>query len=261
MTLKDGVTLVTGASGGIGEALAAEFAAHGHDLALVARRETALRAVADRLADRHGVAATTIPMDLAGDGAADRLVSEVDERDLTVSVLVNNVGVGTYGPFVDVPPEDDRRLLDLNVVLLTELTKAFLPRMVERGHGRVLNVASAAAFQPGPLMATYYASKSYVLSFTEAIAEELRGTGVAATALCPGPVDTEFQERAGEAMVRSRIGSWTFQPVEDVARAGFRGTIRGKPVVIPGLPMKATYLASKLLPGAVLRRVGAWVNA
>lgn len=261
MKLQEGVTLVTGASGGIGAALAAEFAAHGHDLALVARREDALHEVGERLADRHGVDYAAIPMDLAADGAAEALVAAVDDRELTVSVLVNNVGIGTYGPFADVPAEDDRRLLDLNVVLPTALTKAFLPRMIERGSGRILNVASAAAFQPGPLMATYYASKSYVLSFTEAIAEELRGTGVSATALCPGPVDTEFQERAGEAMLGSRIGTWTFQPVEDVAHAGVRGTLTGQTVVIPGLAMKAAYLGTKLLPRAVVRRLAGWLNA
>lgn len=251
--------LVTGASAGIGRELANEFAAGGYDPIVVARREERLRTLADELERDHGAAVHVLPMDLASDGAAAGLHDAVADLPVRVDALVNNVGVGTYGPFHESDLDDEVTQLELNVELPVRLTRRILPAMVERGDGVVLNVSSLAALQPGPKMAGYYASKAYLQSFSEALAEELRGTGVSVTALCPGPVSTEFQDRAD--MDDSTVGSTFTQPVEDVAAAGYRGAIDGDPVVVPGVRMKLLYLASRLSPKVLKRRGAAWVNA
>ncbi|WP_435347815.1 SDR family NAD(P)-dependent oxidoreductase [Haloarchaeobius sp. HRN-SO-5] len=250
--------LVTGASSGIGRELARQFARHGHDVALVARREGVLADVAGDLESRYAVDATTISMDLDRDGASDALYEAVHDRDLDVGILVNNVGIGTAGPFAEADLDEERTQLRLNVVTLVELTRLFLDDFTDRGRGRVLNVGSTAGFQPGPFMAGYYASKAYVNSFTEALAEELRGTGVSATVLAPGPVDTDFQDRAG--MGDSAVGSTYKQSVEQVATAGYRGVMRGDAVVVPGLPMKALSLLARVTPRPIRRRVARRVN-
>jgi short-subunit dehydrogenase len=250
--------LVTGASSGIGCELAREFARHGHDVVLVARREAVLADVVAELESNYAVDATGIAMDLDADGASDELYGEVHDRNLDVGILVNNVGIGTSGAFADSDMDDERSQLRLNVVTLVELTRLFLDDFTERDRGKVLNVGSTAGFQPGPFMAGYYASKAYVNSFTEAVDEELRGTGVNATVLCPGPVDTDFQSRAG--MEDSAVGSTYKQPVEQVARAGYEGVMGGNTVVVPGLPMKVLSLLSRVTPRPVLRRVARRVN-
>lgn len=251
--------LVTGASAGIGRALAERFAAGGHDVVLVARREERLRELAAAVERDHGVAATVVPMDLADRGAAADLHAAVTDRGLAVTTLVNNVGVGTYGQFAETPVDDLLDELQLNVVLVTHLARLFLPEMAIRGRGRVLNVASAAAFQPGPLMAVYYASKAYVLSLSEALAEEHRGSGVTVTALCPGPVETEFQDRAG--MGHARLASGALADAATVAEAGYRGAMAGKAVVVPGWRFKLLAVAAKLAPRWLSRKAAKWVNA
>ncbi|MCT9094478.1 SDR family oxidoreductase [Haloarchaeobius sp. HME9146] len=251
--------LVTGASSGIGRELARQFARHGHDLVLVARREDDLDAVAEELESRHGIDAASIPKDLDDEAAPQELYDEVHERDLDVGVLVNNVGIGTYGPFSESDLGREQSQLRLNVTTLVTLTRLFLDDFTARDRGKILNVGSVAGFQPGPFMAGYYASKAYVNSFTEAIAEELRDTGVNATVLCPGPVDTEFQERAG--MQDSAVGSTYMQPVEDVAKAGYKGVMSGKTVVVPGLPMKLLTVIARVTPRPILRRVARRVNS
>jgi len=255
----DGTALVTGASAGIGRELAREFAAGGHDLVVVARREERLRELADELADAHGTATAVIAMDLAEPRSAAALQEAVADRGVAVDALVNNVGVGTYGPFHESDVEAELTQLRLNVELPVHLTRLYLPEMVERGAGTVLNVASLAAFQPGPRMAGYYASKAYLLSFSEALSTELRGTDVSVTALCPGPVPTEFQERAD--MADSRVGSTFSHTAAEIAAAGYRGAMAGDPVVVPGLPMKLLYLGSRLSPRFLKRRSAAWINA
>lgn len=257
--MPSGWALVTGASAGIGRELAREFAAGGYDLVAVARREERLRELADELDDAHGTAVEIVTMDLARPNAVADLESAVNELDVEIRALVNNAGIGSYGRFHATDPERERDQVQLNVVTLMEATRRFLPAMVERDDGKVLNVGSLAGFQPGPRMAGYYASKAYVNSFSEAIAEELRGTGVDVTVLCPGPVHTEFQERAD--MEDSTVGGTFSHSVEDVARAGYRGVHRGKPVVIPGLSMKLLYLASRLSPRFLLRRGVHWINS
>jgi short-subunit dehydrogenase len=184
--------LVTGASSGIGLDLAKRFAAEGYDVALVARSEGKLKEVAAALEAEHKVRAHVVTADLAKAGAADALVAALDARGIDVDVLVNNAGYASYGAFAETDLADELAMIQVNVVVLTHLTKLLVRKMVAKRSGRVLNVASTAAFQPGPLMAVYYATKAYVLSFSEAIAEELRDTGVTVTALCPGPTRTAF---------------------------------------------------------------------
>lgn len=198
-------------------------------------------------------------MDLARPRAAEDLHDAAAERDVRVDRLVNNVGVGTYGRFHETDVDDDLAALRLNVEFPMHLTKRYLPGMVERDEGLVLNVGSLAGFQPGPKMAGYYASKAYVLSLSEALAEELRGTGVSVTVLCPGPVDTEFQSRAGAG--GSRVGSTFAHVAETVAEAGYRGAVSGDAVVVPGLATRLLYLASRAAPRPFRRRGAAWVNA
>lgn len=239
--------LVTGASAGIGLELARLFARQRHDVVMVARREERLREIASELQDEHGITAHVIAADLAASDGARRLHEEVRGRGIEVEYLVNNAGFGTFGPFVETDLEETMDLVRLNIGALTELTALFVPPMVERQSGKVLNVASAAAFQPGPLMATYYASKAYVLHFSEALHEELEGTGVSVTALCPGPVRTEFQEVAG--MERSGLVlNKRLISVERVADEGYEAMMRGKPMVVPGLATKLLAFSVRFAP-------------
>jgi uncharacterized protein len=237
--------LVTGASSGIGAELARLLAADGYDVVVVARRATELEALA---ADLGG--ARVIVADLADQSSPAKLAAEVPDVD----VLVNNAGVGDYGPFSDADLAKTLAMIQLNVAALTELTRRYVPGMLARGHGRVLNVASTAAFQPGPLMAVYYATKAYVLSFSEAIAEELRGTGVTVTALCPGPTASGFQ--AGAAMERSRLVKGRRLPsAAAVARAGYRALRRGDVVAVVGAGNKLLAASIRFTPRPVIRRL------
>src|SRR3954454_3939709 len=189
--------LITGASGGIGLELARVFAAHGYDLVLVARSGGKLEELAGELRTRHGIEARVIAKDLARPESPEELFRELETAGVTVDVLINNAGFATFGPFVAADLHAELEELQLNVVTLTHLTKKLLPAMVARKRGGVLNVASTAAFQPGPFMAIYYATKAYVLSFSEALAAELEGQGVTISVLCPGPTETGFTARAG----------------------------------------------------------------
>jgi uncharacterized protein len=246
------IALVTGASSGIGLELARVLAREGHDLVLVARREPQLNALADELKTRYGAASTVVPADLALANGPQRVYDAVIGAGLEVDVLVNSAGLGGHGRFSDTDPERERHTLAVNVVALTSLTKLFLPAMAERGSGRVLNVASTAAFQPGPFMAVYYASKAYVLSFTEALAEELAGTGVTATALCPGVVPTGFQEAADMSGDLPLLKSPGSKPPEFVAQAGYDGMMRGKRLIIPGVLNKVGVQSLRLSPRRVI---------
>jgi len=241
------VALVTGASSGIGWELAQVIAAHGHDLVLTARREDRLQSLAHRLNTEFHVKVTTIPADLADPQGPDRIFRACHQADLRISILVNNAGFGAHGAFVHADEGRQLDMIQVNMAALTHLTKLFLPPMVIGGQGRILNVASMAAFQPGPYMAVYYASKAYVLSFSVALASELKGSGVTVTALCPGPVPTEFQERANfspSGPLRGALG----MPAADVARAGYEGMMKGRAVVIPGWRNRVLAWASRLAP-------------
>ena len=221
--------VVTGASSGIGLELARIFARERYDLVLVARNQPALEHIAAELRTMRGVRVDIIAADLSTPEAPQQIYEQAGRTD----ILVNNAGFGVYGEFADSPVEDDIGLLRLNIEALVVLTRLFLPGMLQTRKGRIMNVASTAAFQPGPLMALYYASKAFVLSFSEAIANELEGSGVTVTALCPGPTATGFQARArmedSNLLKRMQV-----MDAATVAEAGYRGMIAGKTIVIPG---------------------------
>ena len=234
---SSGTALVTGASSGIGKELARLAAADGYDLILVARRQERLETLARETSVTHGVSARVIARDLADPATPKQIFEELERERTAVDVLVNNAGLGIYGRFWKTDLSRQLEVIQVNMVALTELTGLLLPGMVSRKRGRIVNIASTAAFQPGPYMAVYYATKAYVLSFSEAIAEELPETGVTVTAVCPGPTITEFQEAAGIE------DTWLFRgplvmDAAKVARAGWTGAKRGKRVVIPGLGNK-----------------------
>ncbi|HEV2750033.1 MAG TPA: SDR family oxidoreductase [Gemmatimonadales bacterium] len=257
--MTDRVALITGASSGIGLELVRLFAHDGHDLVLVARREEGLRELAEQLMDRYDVRATVIAADLADPAAPPEIARRVAAAGLEVEFLVNNAGFGLAGEFTRTDVTTELRMIQVNVAALTHLTKLFLPGMVAEHQGAVLNVASTAGFVPGPLMAVYYATKAYVISFSEALAEEFRNSGVTVTVLCPGATRTEFQERAGiDLEARMFRGPWVADAAS-VARAGYDGMRRGKRLVVPGLFNKvmvaATRLASRALLAKAVRRV------
>lgn len=229
-----GTALVTGASAGIGAAIARELAARGHALTLVARREERLRSLAAELNGEHGVEAQVIACDLSDAGERDRLQTETARRGRWVEILVNNAGFGSRGDFVS---NDTGRMLGMvrtNVEAVVDLSGRFLPGMVERGRGAVINMASTSAFQPLPGTAVYAASKAFVLSFSEAVRTELRGSGVTVTAVCPGPIRTEFTEAAGMAGVESSTPEVVWMSAEELARHAVDAADAGKRVVVPG---------------------------
>jgi len=247
--------LITGASGGIGLELARIAAAQGHALALVARSGDRLRELGARLEREHGVPVSPLAMDLSVEGAAVRVVDWLSEAALPpLRILVNNAGFGMRGPVAGADPAELTSMLRLNVLALAELTRLLLPGMLEGKSGRILNVASTAAFQPGPFMAGYYASKAFVLSLTEALHEELRGTGVTATALCPGLTLTGFQARADLEGVRLLRWGRT-QTAEQVARFGWRAMQRGRAVAVSGWTNKLMAAVVRFVPRGLVRRV------
>jgi short-subunit dehydrogenase len=248
--------LITGASSGIGEALAKCFARDGHRLVLVARRETRLRALADALHAEHGTRVDVLPADLARRGAAAALASALRHKRRRVDVLVNSAGVAEQGAFTAITGERHRQLIDLNVAGLTAMLAAFVPAMVARGHGRVLNVASIAAFQPVPGLATYAATKAYVLSLTEALAEELRGSGVSVTALCPGITATAMLGNAEAHNAKlAALPGFLIGDVDAVAAEGYRACMAGEVIALPGVINRAAALASGATPKWLLRRI------
>ena len=251
--------LITGASGGIGEAFARIFASEHYDLILSARRGEPLTRLAAELSKAHQVRAEVVPVDLSLPTGSEQLLAALQARSLAVDVLVNNAGFGVFGAFADADLREQLGQIQVNVVALTQLTRELLPAMVRRGRGRILNVASTAAFQPGPLMAIYYATKAYVLSFSEALHNELDGSGVTVTCLCPGPTRTEFMARARMGNPAVLAKSRLMMDAGEVARQGFLGLQKGRRLVIPGLLNKAvahsTRLASRGLSARVVRRL------
>ena len=251
----DGQTaLVTGASAGIGVDLAECFAANGYHVILTGRTESALREVADRLAKDYGVTATPIAADLGAIGAGQRLADAIKKRGLSVDVLVNNAGYGHAGAFNGSDAATHLGMIDLNDRALVELTHIYWPAMIANRRGGVLNVASTAAFQPGPLMAIYYASKAFVLSFSEALWEEARDTGVKVSCLCPGPTVSKFRERAGTNKVRLSRAS-TPMPSMTVARMGYHAWRANKRVEVTGLRNHLTASLVSFLPRTLLLRI------
>jgi short-subunit dehydrogenase len=246
------LALVTGASSGIGADLARELARHGHDVVLTARRAPELEALATELR-ALGAVATVMPKDLGVPGAARELAREIDTRGMRIDVLINNAGFGDVGPFVREDPDRIDAMLQVNVAAPTALTRAILPGMVARRRGRVMLVSSTGAFQPGPNMATYCASKAYVLSLGEALARELRGTGVTLTTLCPGATHTGFAAESGaESLPLFSSRLVPKMTSESVARAGYEAMMRGKPVLVTGVVNKIVAFSGRVFPRAVV---------
>lgn len=243
--------LVTGASSGIGAAFARALRARGEKLILVARRAERLRSLAQELGGEQVVA--VLPFDLAGTGSGGRLEAEVRERGLAVDLLVNNAGFGATGHFARGDPARLAGMVDLNARAVVELSRAFLPGMLERRRGRIINVASTAAFQPCPFFAVYAASKAFVLSFTEALHDELSGTGVGVQVLCPGLTSTEFQELAHTDQVA--LNKTPAMTPEDVVAWSLAGLDRGRLRVIVGWPNRLTVAAQRFAPRALVRKV------
>ena len=250
------ITLIAGASSGIGEALTHCFARAGHDLVLVARSADKLKALATQLEAEHDIKALVLPFDLAKPDVAAQLTATLKRRKRVPDARVNCAGILEQQHFVRMTPAGHQAIIDLNISALTAMLSHLLPLMVARGSGRVLNVASVAAFQPIPLLATYAASKAYVLSLTESLSEELKGTGVTITALCPGITATNMLNSATEANGQlSKLPGFLIGNVDDVAREGFDACMRGDVICVPGLVNRAAMLASRSTPKWLLRRV------
>lgn len=247
------VALVTGASAGLGAEFARQLSARGHRLVLAARRKDRLEALAAVLGN-----ARAVEIDLGRPGSAAELVANVGAAGERIDLLVNNAGFGLHGRFDKADPKRLRQMIDVNCGALTELCREVLPEMIERGSGAILNVASTAAFQPGPGMAVYFATKAYVLSLSEALHEEAKGYGVKVTALCPGPTRTEFGEVAGFAGTKL-IGRLSMDP-EPVVRAGLEALDSNKAVAITGALNKAGALSTRFLPRSLVRKVAAAIK-
>jgi len=252
-----GWVLVTGASAGIGRELARAFASRRYDLVLAARTETAIEALARNLVETHAVRVKTLPVDLSLPGAPQAMAEALTGAGVEVGVLVNNAGVLDEGPFAAGSLDAQLNLLQVNVVALTALTRLFLPAMTSRGEGRILNVASIAAFMPIPQLAVYAASKAFVLSLTEAVGEEVRGTGVTATALCPGLTDTAMMR--GSSLAQPVPATMMMSP-KDVAEAGCAACLRGEAICVPGLANKLITGGAPLVPKALVRAIGGAMN-
>jgi short-subunit dehydrogenase len=255
----DATCLVTGASSGIGVEIARQLAGRGLGVTLVARREDRLRELATELA-AVGVRAEAIGCDVSDHDSRHRLAAELEERGLTVDVLVNNAGFSTSGPFVDSDPEREVALVRTNVEAVVELCALFAPGMVARGRGGVLNVASTVAFQPMPMQSSYAASKAFVLSFTDSLHAELRGTGVSVTALCPGPVKTEFTEVANLTSADDQLPAFLWDSPDTVAKAGVDGLEKGKRVVIPGALNRGGAVLGHHTPRSLFLRIASRVH-
>lgn len=245
--------LITGASSGIGRSLALVFARHGYDLVLVARREELLRQVAADIQGATRASIEIVATDLTTADGALRVYDELRTRNVEVDVLVNNAGFGLQGAFADLPLDRQLEMIELNITALTSLSRLLLPGMLARNRGGILNVASTAAFQPGPCMAVYYATKAYVLSFTEALVEEVGGSAVRVSCLAPGPTATGFATDAG--MTGSRLFKLGAMSPDRVAQLGFAGWRRGKPIVVPGARNRVGAFAIRFAPRAVARKL------
>ena len=253
---KLGRVLITGASAGIGAELAREFAKHGHTLVLVARSKDKLTALAAELNAAHDTDALVIVEDLSRPGCAAAIAAELEERGVEVDILVNNAGVLDIGSFAATPSETYDNMVALNVAAPTSLTSLLLPPMIERKFGRILNVASLAAFQPIPSMAVYAATKAYVLSLTESLSEELRGTGVKVTALCPGLTDTSM---VANIKAKSQTAQWTpsmlISDPKTVAKQAYKATMSGQTILVPGLPNQMAAAWAQITPRWLTRAV------
>lgn len=243
-------TLITGASSGIGLELCHLLAEAGNNIILVARKERELYELKATLTKKYNIQVEVIIKDLANPIAPKEIYSHIISKGINVDTLINNAGVGSFGPFNEISLEKDINLIDVNIRSLTELTKLFLPHLLKNEKGRILNVASTAGFMPGPYMAVYYASKAYVISFSEALSSELKGTAVTVSVLCPGPTKTDFQAKA--EMKKSDFVSLGVMDAKAVALYGYKGMLKGKTIIIPGVLNKLLVFGSKLIPRKLL---------
>ena len=244
--------LITGASAGIGAELAKVFAAQKHDVVLVARRRDALEALAGTLEGKHGIKATVVVDDLGDPDAPERIFAAVRDAGIDVEVLANNAGFGLGGEFSETPIEREIEMVQVNIAALMHLTKLFVAPMLKRRAGYVLNVASTAAFFPGPFQSVYYASKAFVLSFSQALAVELAPSGISVTCLCPGPTETEFAQVAGMKSVR--LPNLDVADAADVAEFGYRAMRAGSRVAVPGARNKLVVQAQRFVPRRLIAR-------
>ena len=249
----EGYALVTGATSGIGLEIALNFARDGINLILVARTENKLMEIKEKIESDYKVEVLILAKDLTSEEAPDEIYEEVEKRGIRVDFLINNAGFGSFGRLKDTDYETEKDLVKLNVLSLLQMNKLFVPLMAARHYGYVMNVASLAAFMPGPVMANYYASKAYVLSLSEAMHEELKKDGVKVTALCPGPVRTNFQERA--QLQKTDTAKSFIMEAKKVADIGYLGLLRGKAIVVPGTFEKIVPVITKLLPRSLVRKV------
>ena len=258
MNINPQTALITGASGGIGYELAKLFARDGYNVVLAARSADKLNQVASELQSQFGVRAKAITLDLGAAPAARFLFDQLQREGITIDILVNNAGFGAFGEFAQMPEEEILGQIDLNIAALTRLTRLFLPLMLARRSGKIMNVASTAAFQPGPLMAVYYATKAYVLSFSEALANELRGSGVSVTCFCPGATNTDFAKRARTESSRlfKRFGAMN---ATTVARDGYRGLMGGKSLVISGAHNWLVAESVRFAPRKLVTAISRWI--
>lgn len=252
-TNTTGTALITGASSGIGMELCRILARNHYALILVARNRDKMDRFSKELSQLSGASVDFIAQDLSSAGVGQDVFKAATAISKNIDILINNAGVGLFGSFADTSLARELEMIHLNITTLTELTKLFLPSMLKKGHGKILNVASTAAFQPGPLMAVYYATKAYVLSFSEAIAEELRGTGVTVTTLCPGPTDTGFKEAA--KLEESKLFKTGVMSAATVAEAAYKGMMKGTRIVIPGATNWILVESVRFLPRHLVTKI------
>ena len=256
LTAMNETALVTGCTSGIGLHLAREFAKHGHPLVLVAPDALELRALAVSLSTEFGVSATPVAKDLEDPEAAEDIFYRMEREGIVIDILVNNAGHGFHGKFWEIPIEKDLSMMRLNIEAVVRLTKFFLPPMLARREGRIFNTASVAGFEPGPMLNVYHSTKAFVLSFSEALAIELEGTGVSVTALCPGATDTDFFTKAGmEGVVAFQKGN--LMAPQEVAEAGYKGAMDRELLVIPGVINKAMVGARRILTESAQAKINA----
>lgn len=254
VTGKQKTALVTGASSGFGYEFSLLLAEDGYDLAIVARRADRLDKLAQLIREKYARTVHVFAADLSENNAPEKLYQLINEKDLQIEVLINNAGVGSFGKFYQSNPRFDEEMINLNVLVLTSLTRLFVKDMIENHKGRILNVASLAAFQPGgPMMTVYYASKAYVLSFTRSLRSELKGTGVSVTALCPGPTKTEFGQ--SDHVQTTRMFKLASTSSRQVAEAGYSALKRNRSTVVPGLLNKVLAIGGELPPRAIAFQV------
>lgn len=246
--------LITGASSGIGYELADVFAKNHHHLILVARSTEKLQSLKNEIEQKYQVVAEFISMDLSKPNSADELFKTIQSKNLKIDILVNNAGFGDHSLFLNEDPKKIEEMILLNILTLTKLTRFFLPDMIANRRGKILNVASTAAFQPGPLMSVYYATKAYVLSFSEGLYEELKGTGVSITTLCPGPTESGFQGTANLSGV-ALVNTMKLPPAKEVAEFAYDNLMKGKVIAIHGLMNSVVAKSINFVPRSIVRKL------